>query len=56
MKIEFTMDNDSFVFDRPGEIATILYRITEDAAYDDKKADVIHDINGNRIGQWIVED
>jgi hypothetical protein len=55
MKIEFSMDNEAFSDDLEGVrgiLTDIIYRVCENA----ETGRSIVDLNGNRIGQWTVED
>jgi hypothetical protein len=56
MKIEFSMDNDSFKQDSQYEMSAILRKIHESAVWEYERKGAVMDSNGNRIGQWIVED
>ena len=53
--IEFTTDNDAFAEDRAHEVDRILAKV-QSGVYVGNDRGLIHDINGNRIGVWTIED
>lgn len=51
MKIEFSTDNAAFEDDLPGEVQIILENIMYQVD-GGRSAGIIHDTNGNRVGEW----
>jgi hypothetical protein len=54
-KLEFETDNDAFQSgDNQEEVAKILATIAKEIAAG-KKYDNVRDVNGNKIGYWLVK-
>lgn len=55
LKIEFDSDNAAFEDDAQGETVRILRNIAKKIESGRTGEQAVHDINGNRIGEWFFE-
>ncbi len=55
-QLNFNMDNDAFIITPETEIGLIFEKIIIDIQQNGKTQDAILDSNGNKIGQWEIED
>ena len=55
MQIKFKTDNVVFHEDLEGEVDRILNEIRHKVRFDSRGYGVIHDVNGNGIGEWELD-
>ena len=55
LKLEFNMDNAAFDDCEPAEVARVLREVAARIVLGSRDGK-IHDINGNRIGQYVIEE
>ena len=53
-KLKINTDNDAFQSASTHEIARILRKLADKVEDSDMEGGYLHDINGNRIGEWDV--
>lgn len=53
--LKFATDNEAFRFDGPEYEAARILRQIADKIEGGNGSGVIHDINGNRIGEWSLD-